>query len=417
MNQNSIIKNMKIGIVGGSIAGCSAAILLGRLGAEVSVLERASHMLLGKGAGIVLPENLIQQCIHLDLFDNNIPPLPISTRTLTVKDEKFDHSGKQIWQQPIDVVALNWSDVYFNLYKRIPNNSYCYKEEIISASETNNICHVETSQGKKYTFDLLIAADGIDSIVRKKILPQYSSDYTGYVAWRGVTNMPELGQYKIPEGFMPCYVYKNGHLLIYPIPASDYQTSGTKLLNWLIYEEFDSNALEKLLVDNNGIKHSASLPPRSLTAEHLKHLKQFSDRVLPRNIAEIIHKTEKPFLQIILDGQVPHYAKSRICFVGDAATILRPHSGSGVLKSINDSINLSKILECSEESDLVTALQAWDVSQKTIAHQQVSLAKTLGNALVTNTPPWEKMDFEIVDEWWKSIMTGREWYATRQQLK
>ena len=48
------VKNLNIGIVGGSIAGCSAAILLGRAGQSVSVFERSTGALVGRGGGMVI---------------------------------------------------------------------------------------------------------------------------------------------------------------------------------------------------------------------------------------------------------------------------------------------------------------------------------------------------------------------------
>ncbi len=43
---------LKIGIVGGSIAGCSAAILLARAGYHITVFERSMGALVGRGGGI-----------------------------------------------------------------------------------------------------------------------------------------------------------------------------------------------------------------------------------------------------------------------------------------------------------------------------------------------------------------------------
>ena len=43
---------MKIGIVGGSIAGCSAAILLSKEGHDIMVFERSKKPLVGRGGGI-----------------------------------------------------------------------------------------------------------------------------------------------------------------------------------------------------------------------------------------------------------------------------------------------------------------------------------------------------------------------------
>lgn len=47
---------LNIGIIGGSIAGCSAAILLGREGHKVDVFERSRGDLVGRGGGMGAPE-------------------------------------------------------------------------------------------------------------------------------------------------------------------------------------------------------------------------------------------------------------------------------------------------------------------------------------------------------------------------
>lgn len=49
------IDGSRIGIVGGSISGCGAAIALGRLGCDVTVFERSSGALRNRGSGIAIP--------------------------------------------------------------------------------------------------------------------------------------------------------------------------------------------------------------------------------------------------------------------------------------------------------------------------------------------------------------------------
>lgn len=93
------LENLKIAISGGSVAGCSAAILLQQLGAEVTVFERSSHPREGRGAGIVLPEAFIKSCVEKGLFDADMPRLPVASRSFSVKD------GREIWRQPAFVVS------------------------------------------------------------------------------------------------------------------------------------------------------------------------------------------------------------------------------------------------------------------------------------------------------------------------
>ena len=45
---------MRVGIIGGSIAGCAAAALLHRAGDDVAVFERSGSGLVSRGAGILM---------------------------------------------------------------------------------------------------------------------------------------------------------------------------------------------------------------------------------------------------------------------------------------------------------------------------------------------------------------------------
>ena len=65
--------SLRIGIVGGSISGCAAAIEMSRAGHEVTVFERSSKALKGRGAGIGTPVSMLQSLIKRDLLDEEFP--------------------------------------------------------------------------------------------------------------------------------------------------------------------------------------------------------------------------------------------------------------------------------------------------------------------------------------------------------
>ena len=67
MLKKNLSGGLNVGIVGGSIAGCSAAVRFRQLGAQVTILERSPHPHHGRGAGIVLPREMLKECIALDL--------------------------------------------------------------------------------------------------------------------------------------------------------------------------------------------------------------------------------------------------------------------------------------------------------------------------------------------------------------
>ena len=83
-------------------------------------------------------------------------------------------------------------------------------------------------------------------------LPDVHPEYAGYVAWRGVLDEQILAQQTIFDAHIPYYVFPNGHLLLYRIPALDFQRTGQTLLNWVMYENRHELPLNDFLIDSHG---------------------------------------------------------------------------------------------------------------------------------------------------------------------
>jgi len=65
---------MRVGIIGGSIAGCATAALLHRAGHDVTVFERSGSDLVSRGAGIGTPTAVWQDMMARGLIDGALPP-------------------------------------------------------------------------------------------------------------------------------------------------------------------------------------------------------------------------------------------------------------------------------------------------------------------------------------------------------
>ncbi len=389
----------RIGIMGGSIAGLATAILLRKQGLDVTVLERATQSLETRGAGIVLPEPLIQQCIAIGLFDDDLARLPATSRSFIEQNQRV------LWQHPIAVMGLNWSDIYSQCRKRVPATVYHAGEKGQHIRSHAQGYDVQTESGATFSFDYLIGADGIDSCVRKFLCPLATPHYAGYVAWRGTV---PLSQVLAPERFqnqIPYFVYPQGHILLYTIPANDYDLHGNVLLNWVMYDTCQSWQLSDLLRDANGVDHPYSLPPGSLGKMHLEYLKGYAQKVLPADIADIIRQTEAPFLQPIFDLEAPTFINDHLYLIGDAAAVLRPHTASGVVKALTDSISFANAFA---DHDLTS----WQTKQHLQMAEQILLSKHMGQSLVQQTPEWPSMNAELMGKWWSDIMAGKQWVYT-----
>lgn len=84
--------------------------------------------------------------------------------------------------------------------------------------------------------------------------------YTGYVVWRGLVEIPSGLEQKDFQEHSPYFVFPNGHLLVYRVPAKDYKTSGATYLNWVMYEDRSGESLTDLLIDKSGKSHARSVP-------------------------------------------------------------------------------------------------------------------------------------------------------------
>lgn len=409
-------KTTNIIIIGGSIAGCAIAALLNRIGFTVKILERSAQ-LNERGAGIVLPVQLLQQCVELDLFDANIPHISIDNRTFWVKESSDE--PRSIWQQSIKLVALNWSTIYGNLHRRVPASCYHTGRELKAVINTKDRVIVESIAGKEEC-DLLIAADGVNSVTRHQLYPTATPNYAGYVAWRGTILMSEVDlaeqlkqnfHYFFPPDKHP------GHLLIFPIPAANYQKTGQILINWMLYEAYSKEQLKSLLIDNIGKSQQISISRGALSKSHIDYLHSLANHFLPSKIAAIITQTKAPFLQAIFDSLVPQFVHERVCFIGDAGMTLRPHSGSGAGHALAFSIALAEVLKNRNTLPLNDILQQWNHGQLEYAQQQLLLSKNIGDALVMHAPLWSKMTHETMNQWWQSVIKGRYWHVTDNVAK
>src|SRR5262249_41484831 len=112
------VSGLKIGIVGGSVAGGITAAELLRLGAGVTVLERSRH-LEDRGAGIGLALSLVETLKQRSLVDADMGCIPVFTRRFVVGNGRESaHLGRTIWEQPFASVSTNWDVLYRQLRRR-----------------------------------------------------------------------------------------------------------------------------------------------------------------------------------------------------------------------------------------------------------------------------------------------------------
>ena len=79
---------MRVGIIGGSIAGCATGALLHRAGHDVTVFERSKSDLVGRGSGIGTPTAVWQAMMARGLIDETLPAFRIDSMRFVTRGSR-----------------------------------------------------------------------------------------------------------------------------------------------------------------------------------------------------------------------------------------------------------------------------------------------------------------------------------------
>ena len=228
--------------------------------------------------------------------------------------------------------------------------------------------------------DLLVCADGVGSTARARLLPAVRPSYAGYVAWRGMVAESGLdgASRAVLDDAITYYVYANSHILVYPIPGSDGSVApGERLMNFVWYRNYLAGSdLDDVLTDETGQRRDVSVPPGAVGSRHVAEMRAVAMARLPAPIARVVCSAADPFLQVVYDIEVPRMAFGRVCLIGDAAFVVRPHAAAGTAKAAADAWALAAVV--GGDADVPTALARWEPGQLALGAQLLERTRRIG---------------------------------------
>src|SRR5215471_17480850 len=152
------VTGLNVAIVGGSLAGCAAAIALRRAGCAVTVYERSRGKLEDRGAGIGIPFALLHTLIERDFVDAGMAHFHITKAPFVLRADAeagVRVRGRLLWEQPVAAAVTNWGIVYRHLRSRIPDAIYHQGQEVTAISEHgNDTVSVHLANSHSTQFDL-----------------------------------------------------------------------------------------------------------------------------------------------------------------------------------------------------------------------------------------------------------------------
>jgi 2-polyprenyl-6-methoxyphenol hydroxylase-like FAD-dependent oxidoreductase len=397
---------MRVGIVGGSIAGCATAALLHRAGHDVTVFERSESDLVSRGAGIGTPTTVWQDMMAHGLIDETLPACRIDSLRFVTRGSG---TGQQRWlgdvQPPLSFTLVNWAHLYQWLRRGVPDELYrsASAVELIDARPDGTTLHL--GPGGAADFDLVVCADGYRSTGRKLIDPDATLRYRGMVTWRGLLHEGDLRVDPLQGCDLLRVGYQGGHGVLYYIPGSGPSTEpGKRLLMWGYYLQVPEDALSSVLVDDQARQQSSSVPFGKVHPQVKAGFEARLADLLPPVLFELVQQSSNSAIQAIYSVAPRRYARDRVCLVGDAGAVFPPFTSSGVLKAVANATSLADALAGAPAVD--DALRRWSEAQLQVAAQVMPFAEYAERSQVFEMPDLATMPPTATNDWLSSAYSG-----------
>ena len=228
-----------IGVVGGSIGGLTAALVLRDLGCEVDVFERSGTALEARGAGIGLHPMTTRYFDESSELDTTMIEIELPWLQF------LSASGERVYREGMNYRFSSWNTIYRGLVRCFDERRYHLGCEVTDFSQDDRGVTVSLTSGSTHTLDMLVCADGISSGARAKLLPSAQARYAGYVAWRATVPESELApaSFEALRDSIAYCLLPSGHVLVYPIPSLDGDLEpGRRLANLVWYHNYEAGA-------------------------------------------------------------------------------------------------------------------------------------------------------------------------------
>lgn len=171
-----LIEPFKVLICGGGIAGPALAFWLSRLGYDITIVERFSHLRVSglqidlRGQGVQVMKTMgIEQAVRAKVVDEaGVQFFDSSGKRKAFFEANKSGKGKQSATSEFEIMRGDLCRILYDLTK--DRVKYVFGVQVIRFEQDESSIRVQFSDGMEGQFDLLVGADGQNSRTRRMML-------------------------------------------------------------------------------------------------------------------------------------------------------------------------------------------------------------------------------------------------------
>jgi salicylate hydroxylase len=340
----------RVAVIGAGIGGLAAACALRLHGIDVTVYERATE--LGEvGAGLQLGPNAVKVLRGLGVFDA-LRPLafePTNMVSLAWDDAhlRFREPLKGVAAERFGApyVLAHRADLHRVLVARLPDADLVLGARCVGVAANGAVATARFADQSAIEADVVVGADGINSVVRENLFGHQPARFTQQMAWRcivpiacvpkrvGPANAVAIGRDEYVGWLGP-----EGHVICYPIRGGE------------LYNIFAGH------VTQEWVEESWSVP--SSVDELLAGYAGWNPAFL-----DMLSHVEQCYKWGIRDRDpLPRWTSGRITLLGDAAHSMMPTLAQGACMALEDAFALARNL-ARHRDDPAAGLAAYDAER------------------------------------------------------
>jgi 2-polyprenyl-6-methoxyphenol hydroxylase-like FAD-dependent oxidoreductase len=343
-----MITPVRVIVVGGGIAGLSAAIALRRTGHEVVVLERAPRVD-PVGAGITVFANAMRALDRLGLGEAVAARGAAATSSAILTSD-----GRELTRVPSDLlegtIALHRADLQAEL--AAASGDVRLGVEVTTVEQGEDGVIARSTDGGEERGGLLVGADGLGSMVRRAIA-DVPIRYAGYTAWRGVS----------------------------PVPVA----AGRLTESWGVGERFGLVDIGRERTYWFATKNAPEGEPDEPGGRKAEIRRRFGGWHEP--IAAVVEAADESAIlrnDVYYLEPLRRWSDGRVVLVGDAAHATTPGLGQGAAQAIEDGVVLADRLVRRDE--LATALAEYETIRRPRAEAVLRISRRADKAAQLANP-------------------------------